>query len=62
MILKLPNGEGWRFRCGGGDLSVEESVYFGTGSARRTEQIVVKGAVKAHASESAWVFEQVGSA
>ena len=62
VILKLPNGEGWRFRCGGGELSVEESVYFGTGSARRTEQIVVKNAVKAQASESAWVFEQVGSA
>jgi uncharacterized heparinase superfamily protein len=62
VILKLPNGEGWRFRCGGGDLSVEESIYFGGGSARRTEQIVVKSAVKAQAAESAWVFEQVGSA
>ena len=62
VILKLPNGEGWRFRCGGGELSVEESVYFGTGAARRAEQIVVKNAVKAQASESAWVFEQVGSA
>jgi uncharacterized heparinase superfamily protein len=62
VILKLPNGEGWRFRCGSGDLSVEDSVYFGTGAARRAEQIVVKSAVKAQASESAWVFEQVGSA
>jgi uncharacterized heparinase superfamily protein len=62
VILKLPNGEGWRFRCGGGDLSVEESIYFGGGSARRSEQIVVKSAVKAQAAESAWVFEQVGSA
>ena len=62
VILKLPNGEGWRFRCGGGDLSVEESIYFGGGTARRAEQIVIKGAVKAQAAESAWVFEQVGSA
>ena len=31
VIIKLPNGEGWRFRCGGGDLSIEESIYFGGG-------------------------------
>jgi uncharacterized heparinase superfamily protein len=62
VILKLPNGEGWRFRCGGGDLTVEESIYFGGGSSRRAEQLVIKGAVKSQASESAWVFEQVGSA
>jgi uncharacterized heparinase superfamily protein len=60
-ILKLPNGEGWRFRCGGGDLSIEESIYFGGGAARRAEQIVVKGVVKTTAVESAWVFEQGGS-
>jgi uncharacterized heparinase superfamily protein len=63
VILKLPNREGWRFRCGGGDLSVEESIYFGGGgSSRRTEQIVIRNSVKAQAAESAWVFEQVGSA
>lgn len=62
VIIKLPNGEGWRFRCGGGDLSIEESIYFGGGSSRRAEQLVLKGAVKSQASETAWVFEQVGSA
>jgi uncharacterized heparinase superfamily protein len=61
VILKLPNREGWRFRCGGGELSVEESIYFGGGSSRRTEQIVIRNSVKAQAAESAWVFEQVGS-
>ncbi len=62
VIIKLPNGEGWRFRCGGGDLSIEESIYFGGGSSRRAEQLVIRGAVKSQASETAWVFEQVGSA
>ena len=52
VILKLPNREGWRFRCGGGDLSVEESIYFGGGSARRAEQIVIRSAVKAQAAET----------
>src|SRR5262249_49921559 len=29
VLLKLPGGEGWRFRAGGGTLEVEESVYLG---------------------------------
>jgi uncharacterized heparinase superfamily protein len=62
VILKLPNGEGWRFRCGGGTLAVEESIYFGGDSARRAEQLVVSGSIKNEPVESAWVFEQVGSA
>jgi uncharacterized heparinase superfamily protein len=61
VLLKLPNGEGWRFRCGGGDLSIEESIYLGGGSARRAEQLVIKGTVTTAAVESAWVFEQGGS-
>ena len=61
VILKLPNGEGWRFRCGGGDLSIEESIYCGGGSSRRAEQLVIKNSVKAQAAETAWVFEQVAS-
>lgn len=28
-ILKLPNKEGWRFRCSGGSVSVQDSVYVG---------------------------------
>jgi len=62
VLLKLPNGEGWRFRCGGGTLSVEESIYFGGGSARRAEQLVLSGNVKNESVEVAWVFEQVGTA
>jgi uncharacterized heparinase superfamily protein len=62
VLLKLPNGEGWRFRCGGSTLSVEESIYFGGGSARRAEQLVLSGNVKNEPVEAAWVFEQVGTA
>ena len=62
VILKLPNGEGWRFRCGGGTLSVEESVYFGGGAPRRAEQLLVTGQWHDEAMECAWLFEQVGPA
>ena len=59
VLLKLPNGEGWRFRSGG-QVSIEESVYLGGDQVRRTEQIVLTGAVKDQPVEVAWVFEQIG--
>jgi uncharacterized heparinase superfamily protein len=61
ILLKLPNGEGWRFRCGG-ETAVEESIYLGGDFVRRAEQLVVLGTVKDTPVEIAWVFEQIGSA
>jgi uncharacterized heparinase superfamily protein len=59
VLLKLPGGEGWRFRAGGGQLDVEESVYLGGDLVRRAEQLVVNGQVKDSPAEIAWVFEQI---
>jgi uncharacterized heparinase superfamily protein len=60
ILLKLPNGEGWRFRTGA-QLAVEESVYLGGDTVRRTEQLVISGSVKDQPVEAAWIFEQIGS-
>jgi uncharacterized heparinase superfamily protein len=60
VILKLPSGEGWRFRCGG-VLAIEESIYLGSRSARRAEQLVVSGELQNETVECTWLFEQVGS-
>ena len=59
ILLKLPNGEGWRFRCGGGELSVEESIYLGGEVVRRAEQLVIAGIASGGPAEIAWVFEQI---
>lgn len=61
VLLKLPGGEGWRFRAGGGALEVEESVYLGGPSVRRAEQLVVSGITKDSPTEIAWVLEQMGA-
>ena len=61
ILLKLPGGEGWRFRAGGGVLEVEESVYLGGPVVRRAEQLVIGGSTKNGPAEIAWVFEQVAS-
>lgn len=59
VLLKLSNGEGWRFRAGGGLLEIEESVYLGGGVVRRTEQLVINGTLREAQTEIAWVFEQI---
>jgi uncharacterized heparinase superfamily protein len=59
ILLKLPGGEGWRFRAGGGEVSVEESVYLGGDVVRRAEQLVIAGTLRQCPAEIAWVFEQI---
>ena len=54
-ILKLPNKEGWRFRCSGGSVSVQDSVYVGhPSSPRRSRQIVVEGPISPLGVEVKW--------
>lgn len=44
VLMLLPNGDGWRLRCAGGTLSLEESVYLGRPeTVRKAEQIVISG-------------------
>jgi uncharacterized heparinase superfamily protein len=59
VLLKLPGGEGWRFRHGG-PIAIEESIYVGHGSVRRAEQLVLTGEIRNEAVEIAWAFEQIG--
>jgi uncharacterized heparinase superfamily protein len=60
VILKLANGEGWRFRAGG-PVAVEESIYLGGDTLRRAEQLVLAGTVKDAPVEIAWIFEQISA-
>jgi uncharacterized heparinase superfamily protein len=47
VLLKLASGAGYRLRAAGGSFKLEESIYFGSGQHRRTEQIVISGATAA---------------
>ncbi|HEY3637688.1 MAG TPA: heparinase II/III family protein [Rhizomicrobium sp.] len=61
ILLKLANGEGWRFRHAGG-VTIEESVYAGqTDIVRHGEQLVLRGAVTNEPVAVPWVFEQIGT-
>jgi uncharacterized heparinase superfamily protein len=59
VLLKLPNGEGWRFRASI-PTAVEESVYLGSDTLRRAEQLVLSGTVADAPVDIAWIFEQIG--
>jgi uncharacterized heparinase superfamily protein len=61
VVLKLPNGEGWRLRATGA-IGIEESVYLGGDIVRRGEQVVVSGTVKNEITEIGWMIEQIGGA
>jgi uncharacterized heparinase superfamily protein len=60
ILLKLPNGEGWRFQVKQYDISIEESVYLGGGEgARKTEQLVIGGTVGSDPVEINWSLQKI---
>ena len=62
VLLRLRDGEGWRFRAEGGALGLQESVYLGfRGRPRRTSQIVITGAKRARTATVKWAFVRLGN-
>ncbi len=61
LLLKLPGGEGWRFRSAG-EPAIEESLYVASQTPRRCEQIVITGEVGRETLELAWMFERMSAA
>jgi len=62
VLLKLPGGNGWRFRSAGADLGLEESVYLGDPERpRRSRQIVLRGAAAGGETEVRWSFLREGA-
>ena len=59
--LRLPGGTGWRFGAAGGALGLEESVYLGSGTPRRSEQIVVSGRLAREELDVRWTLARVRS-
>jgi uncharacterized heparinase superfamily protein len=61
-LLKLPQGGGWRLRVQGGDLSLADSIYLGqAGMVRRTQQLVVQGAIEDDTTQVKWALQKEGA-
>ncbi|MBZ0325092.1 MAG: heparinase II/III-family protein, partial [Alphaproteobacteria bacterium] len=58
-LLRLPGGEGWRLRSGGGRLEIADSVYLGDGQPRRGEQIVLAGTATPDGAQVKWAFQRI---
>lgn len=59
-LLKLANGQGWRFRAAGGTVAVEESVYLGApGKVRRAEQIIISAEVQPGGTTLNWALTRI---
>ncbi len=60
VLLRVPDGSGWRMRCSGGVASLQESIYLGDSrEARRCEQIVIAGATTTGDSLVKWALTKL---
>ena len=55
-MLRLPSGMFWRLRAAGAEISLGESVYLGSGEARKTQQVVLSGTVGAEGAAVRWAL------
>lgn len=58
-LLRVDGGPLWQFRCKGGALAVEESLWVdGAGRPRETQQLVVAGQSPAGGASVSWLFKR----
>jgi uncharacterized heparinase superfamily protein len=60
-LLRIAEGALWQFRCRGGAMAVEDSVWIdGTGRPRATQQLVISGETPAGGATVGWLFKRAG--
>ncbi len=60
-LLRLPRGEGWRFRTQDMEIALEQSIYFGQPEdPRRSLQIVLNGELDSEGATALWWLQREG--
>ena len=60
-LLRLEKGALWQFRCRGGTLSIDESLWIdGAGQIQGTRQLVVSGESASGGASIGWVLKRAG--
>jgi uncharacterized heparinase superfamily protein len=60
-LLRLPGGAAWQFRCKGGTLTGESSLWIDAdGRPQSTQQLVVTGSAPAGGANVSWVLKRAG--
>jgi len=57
-LLRLPSGMIWRLRVTGAEMSLGESIYLGSGEARKTQQVVLSGTVPPGGATVRWAIRR----
>jgi uncharacterized heparinase superfamily protein len=57
-LLRLPSGAAWRLRATGAAMSLGESVYLGSGEAKKTQQVVVSGTTGPNGAVIRWALRR----
>jgi uncharacterized heparinase superfamily protein len=57
-LLRLPGGAVWRLRAVGAEMSLGESVYLGSGEAKKTQQVVLSGATGPDGALVRWALRR----
>jgi uncharacterized heparinase superfamily protein len=57
-LLRCPSGIVWRLRAAGAQLSLGESVYLGSGEARKSQQLVLGGTVPPGGATVRWAIRR----
>jgi uncharacterized heparinase superfamily protein len=58
VLLRLPSGAIWRLRAAGAEITLGESVYLGSGEARKTQQVVLTGQVANGGTSVRWAIRR----
>jgi len=58
VLFRLPSGMCWRLRAAGAEISLGESVYLGSGEARKTQQVVLSGTVGSEGAAVRWALRR----
>jgi uncharacterized heparinase superfamily protein len=60
-LLRITEGPLWQFRCTGGTLSIDESLWInGDGALLGTQQLVVSGDAPPGGASVSWTFKRIG--
>jgi len=60
-LLRLPSGQGWRFRSAGGEIELADSIYLGRrGEMRRSQQLVLRGETQGGETLVKWALQREG--
>jgi uncharacterized heparinase superfamily protein len=60
-LLRIEGGPLWQFRCRGGALGIEESIWIDSrGRPVSTNQLVVTGETPAGGTSISWAFKRAG--